>query len=707
MKKTLFLILSLAIFLQSFTQGPQKIITINSDHQQTPFPALIYLPIGYATSTQNYPLIVFLHGSGEASGTAVNDSGYLAGKYLVNLYNNQSSDGPAYSIANGTWPDSFANPNTGVYSHFIVVSPQAPGWSTAGSQLNYIISNFIAMGYRVDVNRIYVTGLSAGGQGVMDYVNHNAIIPMYEAAAVVPMSAACAASLPGADSAVIHGISAWGFGSDPSDNYGVSTHLQMTYMQGIVGGNARFTNYTGGHCCWGQFYTPTYKEVINGKSMNIYQWMLLSGRSGGVTISNPPPVIVPPVSHRKIITPHADGGNWIPPGTYNPGDTVIVSSKYRWTYLSGDGLHGTPGHPIVIMNDTGQVTLLAGIAFTNSTYVHVTGTGSPNYFYGFYITSADTTPPLSRGNSLQFSARSAFCEVDHIDEYKKTYAMWLKQEVDCADSLNYPNWRLDNFSIHDIRARNITQDGFYLGSTSPNGERSITCNGVTSSPIPMRMSNITVYNIIIDSVARTGIQLSGADSGMNEIYNCQVGRTGFEINPQQGSGIILGGYTEGYVHNNRIRQTYQHGIFAIGAGLQMIENNDIDSSGWLNGVINPGYSNICADTRLTTNQGMTPGGILSDVSIQNNKCGLASNRDTVAHLTYQIDIGLGYTQYPTWDTSNIICNNITQAAGLAIFRVNPNIKFVGCGIVVPPPPPPGKTIKAVITFYTDGTYTWQ
>jgi len=42
--------------------------------------------------------------------------------------------------------------------------------------------------------------------------------------------------------------------------------------------NGRFTAYSGGHCCWGNFYDPTYTEVINGQTVNIYEWMLLHNR---------------------------------------------------------------------------------------------------------------------------------------------------------------------------------------------------------------------------------------------------------------------------------------------------------------------------------------------------------------------------------------------------------------------------------------------
>src|SRR5258707_12288044 len=71
-----------------------------------------------------------------------------------------------------------------------------------------------------------------------------------------------------------------------------------------------------------------------------------------------------------------DQGAWINQTNYtvHPGDTIIVGSKYRWAYLSGDGIHGTQSCPIVVMNDGGQVEMTPGISFSNSTYLTVTGT---------------------------------------------------------------------------------------------------------------------------------------------------------------------------------------------------------------------------------------------------------------------------------------------------------------------------------------------
>jgi hypothetical protein len=225
----------------------------------------------------------------------------------------------------------------------------------------------------------------------------------------------------------------------------------------------------------------------------------------------------------------------------------------------------------------------------------------------------------------------------------------------------------------------------------------------------MRVSNIHIYNIILDSVGRTGIQISGGDSGVNEINNCHVTRTGFEFNPTQGSGIILGGYTEGYVHDNYIRNTYQHGISLLGAGLMRVENNDIDSSGYLGGMSNPDYSSISADTRETINEGATPKGIYSTVYVRNNKVGVSTNRTGTKTAYRSIDIGYGYFNLPTWNNNNIICGNVLQDGKTpAEFRINPNIGYTtNCSGTPPPPaanPIPGK-IEAVSFSAMKGVQT--
>ncbi len=279
--RSLLTILALFTVLQVFGQGSQQSITVPVRPGVTE-PALLSLPNDYGTGSLRYPLLVFLHGAGDA------------GTDLSVIYNDAQGGGPAYFISQGTFPTSFVNPKTGISYKFIILSPQHPTFSTTGKQLDSII-NYMVSTYRIDTNRIYVTGLSAGGVGIFDYVTNNGMTPTHKAAAMVIMSQASDVPNNTTQSQTIaDSVRVWGFGSE-TDIYGRRTHL---YVSGDYGGAdacscsglgslGRFTAYAGGHCCWNNFYTPTYKEYFSGDSMNIYQWMLQFTRQSLDTNSIP------------------------------------------------------------------------------------------------------------------------------------------------------------------------------------------------------------------------------------------------------------------------------------------------------------------------------------------------------------------------------------------------------------------------------------
>jgi predicted peptidase len=97
---------------------------------------LLYLPQEYEKEGKSWPLVLFLHGAGE--------SGQDLNKVKVH--------GPPKLVAAGKeFP-------------FIVVSPQSPGRGWDAQTLNALLDDVMA-NYRVDKDRIYVTGLSMGGFG--------------------------------------------------------------------------------------------------------------------------------------------------------------------------------------------------------------------------------------------------------------------------------------------------------------------------------------------------------------------------------------------------------------------------------------------------------------------------------------------------------------------------------------------------------------
>jgi predicted peptidase len=98
---------------------------------------LLYLPADYSDSDKEFPLVLFLHGAGERG----KDLEKVKVHGLPRLVN-EGKDFP-----------------------FIVVSPQCPDLMLWNTDVLSSLIDEIEANYKVDKNRIYVTGLSMGGHG--------------------------------------------------------------------------------------------------------------------------------------------------------------------------------------------------------------------------------------------------------------------------------------------------------------------------------------------------------------------------------------------------------------------------------------------------------------------------------------------------------------------------------------------------------------
>jgi predicted peptidase len=202
-----------------------------------------------------YPVVIFFHGAGEV-GT---DS--TAAKSLLNF-------GPLNFIKSGWKPD------------LVIFAIQVSYWSPSPDLCKFILDNDQDVNPYWDGKNILWTGLSAGGQRVLE-----AIAAKYKGS-FVPMSPA------GIDfSRIDFSIPwrVWDFHSN-TDNvcpYKYSVDL-IDMLNKTFPGSAKLTTYQGGHSGWNTFYNPTYKE--NG--LNIYDWS--AAGSVGKTIT-------------QIITVYNDG----------------------------------------------------------------------------------------------------------------------------------------------------------------------------------------------------------------------------------------------------------------------------------------------------------------------------------------------------------------------------------------------------------------
>ena len=222
----LFLLVAGSLFARS-QQTPEKFV------QETGY--LLYLPDGYGQdTTAKWPLILFLHGSGE--------SGHDLEKVKVH--------GPPKLVAQGK------------KLPFIIVSPQAPDPGT-GWEPNtlYRLLQDVKGRYRVDDERVYLTGLSMGGFGSWSL----AMKHPEEFAAVVPICG-------GGDTAEIwklRNMPVWCFHGALDKSVPIARDQEMIDALKKYNPSTRFTVYPeASHDSW----TVTYAND------SLYQWLLAQKR---------------------------------------------------------------------------------------------------------------------------------------------------------------------------------------------------------------------------------------------------------------------------------------------------------------------------------------------------------------------------------------------------------------------------------------------
>ncbi|GAA5034677.1 hypothetical protein GCM10011506_29300 [Marivirga lumbricoides] len=110
---------------------------------------LEYLPNNYNSNNNLYPAIIFLHGSGER------------GDGSPSALEKVKRNGPPKYIENG---ETMCFNNNGVQECFIVLSPQTSRWAWVGYEMIPFVQYALEK-YRIDPDRVYLTGLSMGGEG--------------------------------------------------------------------------------------------------------------------------------------------------------------------------------------------------------------------------------------------------------------------------------------------------------------------------------------------------------------------------------------------------------------------------------------------------------------------------------------------------------------------------------------------------------------
>ncbi|RKH68385.1 dienelactone hydrolase family protein [Corallococcus aberystwythensis] len=203
-----------------------------------------YLPLGYDDApTEEFPLVVFLHGVGEAgNGNATN---------LEKIMNRRAP--PRLARDGRDFP-------------FILVSPQRFNAFIQVAEIDAIIE-FAKVHYRVDPKRIYLTGISAGAIQTWAY----AAVHYDKLAAVVPIAGngngvnLCPAAASGLPVWAFHGTADGTVSPYGSIN---AVNAMNTTCSPKANPAALLTLYTGvGHDSWGRTYDGSAGH-------DVYTWML-------------------------------------------------------------------------------------------------------------------------------------------------------------------------------------------------------------------------------------------------------------------------------------------------------------------------------------------------------------------------------------------------------------------------------------------------
>lgn len=329
MKKLLTLI---AILLVGLTAISQTLVIkgISSTPKSNGY--YEYLPKGYNGVTK-YPVIIFNHGKGEI-GTGQPGQ-------IESVLNNGLMK---YLRDNATFRDTFP---------FIVIAPQYSAWPY-GSDLNALVTYTLAT-YAVDINRVYVTGLSMGGGATWSSCSYNEELAN-KITAIVPICGAAPADSYGMTTIAKTGVAVWA--THNNDDATVPVNYTNDWINGINARTpkivARKTIWTsGGHNAWDRTHDPATKEFDGS---NIWSWMLKFSRAN---------VIIPPPTFTGLkLTTGNSFSTWTSDAIYISSQTSGWGNNNMGVVLS---IAGTTEQQLYNTERFG--TFAYAIPLANSTYV--------------------------------------------------------------------------------------------------------------------------------------------------------------------------------------------------------------------------------------------------------------------------------------------------------------------------------------------------
>lgn len=311
----------LLMIIALFGSGFQTLRAQQTLTQINGWNAYVHLPSSYASSpTVTYPTIVFFPGIGEVG---TNASAVIA-------------HGPGAYIAQGWDGNVQVDGNT---VEFIVISLQTPSAYPTEPLINTRLQTIKSL-YRVDPQRLYLTGLSHGGWMASTFVTGDTYGGPYTYASQIAAVVTVQGVRPDDnqpypqlfDNYALTGGKYLGFEqiNDGRDTRTVVDRMNATVPNSGVYVQTSFGN--GGHCCWNQFYggqgTQPSNFNLGGITQNLYQWM---ARQTLAAQTNIPPVANAGSDISITLPTNSATLN----GSATDVDGTIIT--YRWKQIAGPG----------------------------------------------------------------------------------------------------------------------------------------------------------------------------------------------------------------------------------------------------------------------------------------------------------------------------------------------------------------------------------
>lgn len=246
-------------------EGPMSLTAVNGIDLGMNMNYYISYPLGYDYYTsKTWPVLVYLHGYGRRGDYT--DPDWEAQLDIMKAY------GLSYEIDLENWDSDLP---------FIVIMPQLPNtvnvW--ADEYLQTIMEDIFPR-YRVDYDKVYITGSSLGGDGTMRFAK---LYPT-QTSAIIPISPCNPGGYSLDSSCNISQVPGWYFygGSDNCEVTDSATHVQsildtLNACAEVHSSGSEQSVIAGlGHvdAVWNGVYENTHSGVSREGYTDIYEWLL-------------------------------------------------------------------------------------------------------------------------------------------------------------------------------------------------------------------------------------------------------------------------------------------------------------------------------------------------------------------------------------------------------------------------------------------------